>query len=162
MPEILEPTFFDVEEFESPSSKFSPHVDPFSEADEAVLNWADSVRARLEAKREAKKNKQSGDRALESLPVIEASPSLLSDEPLPVIEAVESVGMVESGQNVYRDRDLPVIENNQTLEQTAIPKKSKSKRSGCVGTYRKGKPEYYRYSCRIEGKVKHRHIGSTS
>jgi len=159
MLEFHEPTLTDLGEFTSPSTEFSPYVDPFSEADESILNWRDSVRARLEARREAKKNKQSGDRNLDDLPVIETSSSLPTDELLPVIEAIEAVSMDASGQSVGRDRDLPVIENNQNPTQQVIPEKSKGKHSGCIGTYRKGKAEYYRYSCRIEGKVKHRHIG---
>jgi hypothetical protein len=159
MLEFHEPTFFDTRNYQNPDASVPPGIDPFENADESISEWADNVRARLKAKREAKNNKLNRDRNNQDLPVIETSPSLLNDEPLPVIEAIEAVSMDEAVESVGRDRDLPVIENNQNLTQKAILEKTKGKNSGCIGTYRKGKSEYYRYSCRIEGKVKHRHIG---
>jgi len=128
----------------------------------SIIAWRDSVKRRQQLKRDAKKNRELSDLEIRCLPVIEKSSSLLNDESLPVIEAIESVSMDEAAESVERDRDLPVIETNQSLTQKLIPEKGKSKNSGCIGTYRKGKLEYYRYSCRIEGKVKHFHVGSSS
>jgi len=162
MPEILEPTLFDTRNHQNPDASVPPGIDPFENADESILGWADSVRARLKAKREAKNNKLNRDRVHQDLPVIETSPSLPTDESLPVIEVIESVSIEGSGEAVGRDRDLPVIEDRKIDTPQAIPEKSKTRNSGCIGTYRKGKSEYYRYSYRIEGKVKHRHIGSVS
>jgi hypothetical protein len=162
MLEFVEPTFFDTRNYQNPEASVPPGIDPFENADESILGWADSVRARLKAKREAKNNKLNRDRNNQDLPVIETSPSLLNDKPLPVIEAIEAVSMDEAVESVGRDRDLPVIENNQDPTQQGIPEKSKPKNSGCIGTYRKGKSEYYRYSYRIEGRVRHKHMGSVS
>jgi len=159
MPEMVEPTFFDTRNYQNPDASCPPGIDPFDNADEFISEWVAGYRARLEAKRGAKESSESGDRNLDDLPVIEKSSSLPTDETLPVIEVIEAVSLEGSGEVVGRDRTLPVIENHQTDTQQAIPEKSKPKNSGCIGTYRKGKSEYYRYSCRIEGKVKHRHIG---
>jgi hypothetical protein len=162
MPKILEPTFFNTDDYQSHDPSVPPGTDPFENAPVDILAWRDSYKRRQQLKRDAKKNRELSDLEIRCLPVIEKSPSLLNDESLPVIEAIESVSMDASGEAVGRDRDLPVIENNPNPTQQAIPEKTKGKNSGCIGTYKKGKSEYYRYSCRIEGKVKHFHIGSSS
>jgi hypothetical protein len=162
MLEFHEPTFFDTRNYQNPDASVPPGIDPFENADESILGWADSVRARLKAKREAKNNKLNRDRNIQDLPVIETSPSLPTDESLPVIEAIEAVSIEGSVQSVGRDRDLPVIEDRKIDTPQAISKQPKSKNSGCIGTYKKGELEYYRYSYRVDGKVRHKHIGSTS
>jgi hypothetical protein len=162
MPEIVEPTFFNTDAYQGHDPSASTRIDPFENAPVDIIAWRDSVKRRQQLKRDAKKNRELSDLEIRSLPVIETSSSLPTDETLPVIEAIESVSMEGSVQSVGRDRDLPVIEDNQTDTQQPIPEKTKGKNSGCIGTYRKGKLEYYRYSCRIEGKVKHFHIGSSS
>ena len=149
MLEFHEPTFFDTRNYQNPDVSVPPGVDPFENASESISEWADNVRARLKAKRKAKNNKLNRDRNIQDLPVIETSPSLPTDEPLPVIEALEAVSLDGSDQSVGRDRDLPVIENNQDPTQQAIPEKSKTRNSGCIGTYRKGKSEYTKHGHRL-------------
>jgi hypothetical protein len=162
MLEFLEPTFFDTRNYQNPDASVPPGFDPFENAPESISEWADNVRARLKAKREAKKNKQLNEGRDRDLPVIETSSTLPTDEFLPVIEAIEALPVIENGSSLPTDEFLPVIENSQPLDHQTIPEKKRSKNSGCIGTYRKGKSEYYRYSYRIDGKVKHRHIGGTS
>ena len=59
MPEIIEPTFFDVNHYQSPCTDRPPGFDPFEDANESILEWAGNTRARLAAKRVAKLDRKS-------------------------------------------------------------------------------------------------------
>ena len=62
MLEFHEPTLFDTRNYQSPDASVPPGIDPFENADESISEWADNVRARLKAKREAKNNELNRDR----------------------------------------------------------------------------------------------------
>jgi hypothetical protein len=153
-------TLFDLGDYSDQTSEFSPNVDPFSESDDLILAWRDSVRLRLEAKRVAIAQKENRDRLIKSLFVIENSSTLFPDPTLPVIEKPIEINIDAKTDGYGCDDNKPIIEKIETFTDKGLKQKFKPKCSGCIGTYLKKKLEYYRYSCHVRGKVKHFHIGS--
>jgi hypothetical protein len=155
-----EPTLFSLSEYDKPPPPWSWDWEDNAPVHPLVEQWQDTVRKRLAEKREQRKRKPDTLSGSITGGVIEKVRHFEQSDKRAVIE---SFCAKEIDIEVKKD-NIDVKDNDPSLsldpwDISPINRYEKKINTGTLGTYKKGDSQYYRYSYRENGKVKHHHIG---